>query len=93
MLHKSAGFQSLICTKLYDLWDCDFPYDFQALFVAKSYGASDLLALCERELSMLQASHEFIRLMGYGFMLFKRRCTDKTCILLKTFMSGPQNFV
>ena len=29
--------------------------------------------------------------MGNGFRLFKRRCTDKTCILPKTFMSGPQN--
>ena len=33
--------------------------------------------------------------MGYGFMLLKKemQTTDKTCILRKTFMSGPQNFI
>ena len=33
--------------------------------------------------------------MGYGFMLLKKEMhtTDKTCILRKTFMSGPQNFI
>ena len=43
MLYKTAGFQALICTKIYLIYD--FPYAFQASFVAKSYGASDLWEL------------------------------------------------
>ena len=33
--------------------------------------------------------------MGYGFMLLKKemQTTDKTRILHKNFMSGPQNFI
>ena len=95
---KVHVFSPRFCIKIYDLWVYDFLYDFQASFVAKGYSALDLWALLERELfdatSMTRILHfTYDVSMGYGFMLFKRRCTDKTWILPKTFMSRPQNFV
>ena len=51
--------------------------------MAKSYGASDLWALCERELFDATSMTRIPTTYGLRVMLFKRRCTDKTGILRK----------